>query len=359
MSSTTLSHRPVIPFALAGGGVHTPCVLAPSGRSRIPPGGALNCSIWAIYLATSPRPNQSLHYTKPSAIIGARLTRPDAGDLLELDKVTDDNPARTAACELVNNSVATARLTSDQSERTNDVLRHGRRFFDQTAAIKESCVAADRNSGFRTIGEEYSQTPDRPDLNESYSAWGFTRPVAARADQSLCTAILRWQTGLEPFVANVLREVRQLLTETNTQAPMFAFRDSSYAQLNSYTAQQQRDSLQDAHEDGHAVTLLVADGPGLEVSVSENGPFIPVPPDDQNLIVMAGSALTAVTGDRIPPLYHRVRNFQLPHRFSLMYFVNPDVSKPLYGWFDSEESTDLAPAIASKPGDFGLPPVPR
>lgn len=75
---------------------------------------------------------------------------------------------------------------------------------------------------------------------------------------------------------------------------------------------------------------------------------------------MPGSVLTDLTGGKIAPLYHRVRNHRLAGRLSLMYFVNPEVAEPLYPWVGSAEElrTDLRERVMSRPAMFGLPDVP-
>lgn len=251
-------------------------------------------------------------------------------------------------------------MTRGEEKQLTATLAAGSLFFQQDSQAKIDCASADRNSGFRAVGEEYSQSATRPDLNESYSIWGSTRPSSRPADSELSRQLLRWQRTLAPYVQDLLDEVRRLTVREPGQQSMSIAR-SSYAQMNHYasTSAVDRDLLQDAHEDGHLVTLLVTTGPGLEIADSANGPFKPRQPPRGTFIAMPGSALTAVSGGTIKPLYHQVRNHHLAERFSLMYFVNPDVSQPVYGWHDTTQAEDLGPAIAAKPGDFGLPSVPR
>jgi isopenicillin N synthase-like dioxygenase len=256
---------------------------------------------------------------------------------------------------------AEIQLHQDEREQLRAILLEGANFFHQSAEAKSACVSPDRNSGFRTIGEEYSQDPSRPDLNESYSIWGDNEPSSGRADSQLSRQMLRWQQLLSPFVTDLIMELRSRTVPDAIEDPVL-FSNSSYAQLNYYFSEApgvQREFLQDAHEDGHLVTLLVTDGPGLEVAVDLGEQFQLVTPDTDHLIVMPGSALTAISSGYIKPLYHRVRNHRLRERFSLMYFVNPDLSSPVYAWTDVTKAHDLGPAIANKPKDFGLPSVPR
>ena len=62
-------------------------------------------------------------------------------------------------------------------------------------------------------------------------------------------------------------------------------------------------------------------------------------PDPDEIVIMPGSVLTALSGGKIPPLYHQVRNHGLDDRQSLMYFVNPEVDEPLFSWIDTPDGT--------------------
>jgi isopenicillin N synthase-like dioxygenase len=138
------------------------------------------------------------------------------------------------------------------------------------------------------------------------------------------------------------------------------FEKASYLQFNyCLPTPPERDLLQDKHEDGHLLTVLHATAPGLEIFIDEcAGPLLPAPDE---VVVMPGSVLTALTGGRVAPLYHQVRNHNLGEgeRQSLMYFVNPEIDEPLYSWAASDrgERIDIRPHVQNAPSMFGLPPV--
>jgi isopenicillin N synthase-like dioxygenase len=274
--------------------------------------------------------------------------------------VIDDRPTR-AAREIIDAAYSVVPLSEIELNQLSKTLKVGRDFFNLDIKFKNLCAAEDRNSGFRRIGEEYSQSPSRPDLNESYSIWGSAIPSVGRPDAVIAAEMIAWQRILQQLLTKLIPALRNLVVGDNYDEVQAQYIDSSYTQLNFYqsTDVDERELLQDVHEDGHLITLLVTDGPGLEISETADGTLKPISPGLSSLIAMSGSALTAMSGSRISPLYHRVRNHQLLQRFSLMYFVNPDVSQPLYAWTDADGATDLAPIIAAKPGDFGLPPVPK
>ena len=74
---------------------------------------------------------------------------------------------------------------------------------------------------------------------------------------------------------------------------------------------------------------------------------------------MPGSVLTALSGGKIPPLYHQVRNHGLDDRQSLMYFVNPEVEAPLFAGSTRRTAAreDIREHVQNAPTMFGLPPV--
>ena len=82
-------------------------------------------------------------------------------------------------------------------------------------------------------------------------------------------------------------------------------------------------------------------------------------PAHDEIVIMPGSVLTALSGGKIEPLYHQVRNHQLDDRQSIMYFVNPEIDEPLFGWIESGdgERADIREHVQNAPSMFGLPPV--
>jgi isopenicillin N synthase-like dioxygenase len=119
----------------------------------------------------------------------------------------------------------------------------------------------------------------------------------------------------------------------------------------------ERDLLQDKHEDGHMVTVLHSTAPGLEIYVNDE--VQPMLPDRDEVVIMPGSVLTALSGGKIAPLYHQVRNHGLDDRQSLMYFVNPEVDEELFSWIATPDGTrvDIREHVQNAPTMFGLPPV--
>ncbi|MBB4928328.1 isopenicillin N synthase-like dioxygenase [Kitasatospora kifunensis] len=123
-------------------------------------------------------------------------------------------------------------------------------------------------------------------------------------------------------------------------------------------ADSDRDLLQDKHEDGHLVTVIHTTAPGLELWL--DGEARPMQTAADEVILMPGSVFTDLSGGRVPALYHQVRNLRLADRTALMYFVNPELTEPVYSWAAEPGQTpvDLRDKIRSNPAMFGLPDVP-
>lgn len=108
--------------------------------------------------------------------------------------------------------------------------------------------------------------------------------------------------------------------------------NSSYLQICMYAGEHQvndRDYLQDRHEDGHLITLIKPTRDGLVIFPDgPEGREVPVFLRDDELLVITGSLLTAISDGRIPPMYHAVKNpFVRMQRKSVVYFAIPDLSK--------------------------------
>ena len=140
-------------------------------------------------------------------------------------------------------------------------------------------------------------------------------------------------------------------------APELRFHDGTYAQVNHYEpVRHRRELLTDPHEDGHLITLASTNAPGLEIKV--NGEFVPANVTPDHFVVMPGSLLSLMTGDRVKPGYHQVRNSRRADpRCSMMYFVNPEIDQPLRPWIenDSNRGIDIIERANAAPKQFGNP----
>ncbi len=266
------------------------------------------------------------------------------------------NTVMAASRSIIDRGYAVLRLDDVDSGRLTRALAEAVAFFERPDEAKRRHASEDFNYGYRPFGIEYSISADRPDMNECFTLWANRLDKVPGAEQigGLTDAFLGWRDALAPLVREILDQVaRQFGAEG---AP--PFENASYLQINyCLPTPPERDLLQDRHEDGHMVTVLHATAPGLEIFVNDEA--TPMLPAADEIVIMPGSVLTALSGGKIPPLYHQVRNHGLAERQSLMYFVNPELTAPLFGWIDSPDGIreDIREHVKNAPTMFGLPQV--
>lgn len=269
---------------------------------------------------------------------------------LALDAVTK------AARDIVDQGYAVVKLGDLDAGNLVNAIGTAVTFFQRPLDDKMAHGSTDHNYGYRPFGIEYSISPDRPDMNECFTVWSSRFDLIPNAQDitELTGSFLDWRDSLAPLVKGILDEVAK--TFGAHEAP--AFEKASYLQINyCLPTPLERDLLQDKHEDGHMVTVLHATAPGLEIYAGDE--VLQMLPDADEIVIMPGSVLTALSGGKIPPLYHQVRNHGLDDRQSIMYFVNPEIDEPLFGWVDSAdgERADIREHVQNAPSMFGLPPV--
>jgi isopenicillin N synthase-like dioxygenase len=261
-----------------------------------------------------------------------------------------------AARDILDKGYAVVKLNDIDAANLHNAISTAVRFFERPLADKQAHGSSDHNYGYRPFGIEYSMSPDRPDMNECFTVWSSRLDLIPDAEgiADLTDAFLDWRDSLAPLVTAVLDEVAR-----NFGVPAAPeFEKASYLQINyCLPAPADRDLLQDRHEDGHMVTVLHATAPGLEIYVNDE--VTPMLPAADEVVIMPGSVLTALSGGKIEPLFHQVRNHGLDDRQSIMYFVNPEIDEPLFGWIDSPdgERADIREHVQNAPSMFGLPPV--
>jgi isopenicillin N synthase-like dioxygenase len=261
-----------------------------------------------------------------------------------------------AARDILEHGYAVVQLGELDAQRLHTAIDTAVEFFSGPDADKRKHGSDDHNYGYRPFGIEYSRVPERPDMNECFTLWSSRLDLIPNADEipELTESFLRWRDSLAPLVAAVLDEVA---AEFGVAAAP-GFEKASYLQINyCLPTPLERDLLQDKHEDGHMVTVLHATAPGLEIYA--DGDVKPMLPAADEVVIMPGSVLTALSGGKIEPLYHQVRNHGLDDRQSIMYFVNPEIDEPLYSWTTGAdgEREDIREHVRNAPKMFGLPEV--
>lgn len=241
----------------------------------------------------------------------------------------------------------------------NALLTEGRRFFESSVDHKERYAAASTGTmtGWRKVGVEYSQTPDRPDLNETFCYRHRDDAIDAVPEHPLRTACREAQAVLDVYAADVLASLASSVGVGGSVPAIRTF-DESWLQLNwSRPATAGREFIQDAHEDGHLITFLLADAPGLEILDPVEG-WTPVSPTSRQLLVFAGECSALLVDGAVVPMMHRVRaRADVTTRLSVAYFVNPDLDQTLDPWVvsDRNRGVDLLRWGQQNPARFGLP----
>jgi isopenicillin N synthase-like dioxygenase len=104
------------------------------------------------------------------------------------------------------------------------------------------------------------------------------------------------------------------------------------------------------------LTLVKANSPGLEIEV--DGKYVPAGADGNEIVFMPGSLLSLMTGYKVKPGYHQVRNTRRRDpRSSLLLFVNPETDQKLEPWIRNESNAgiDIIARANEGPKQFGMP----
>jgi len=237
-----------------------------------------------------------------------------------------------AAKELLAAGYARVQLTGRERDSLVAVRAAASEFFGRPEAEKRLHGSDDFIFGFRPYGRQFSITPDRPDMCESFTYWSDDPSLIPGNNELLpfVGALRAYRATMADLTGSILD---QLAAHYSYQSAL-DFGPASYIEINWYIEDSDRDLLQDRHEDGHLLSMVVPDRPGLEIEV--DGQMRAEAFEEGELLIMPGSLLTSMTGGAVPPLYHQVRNHHFTQRLTVLYFVNT----PLHGSVDPYQVTD-------------------
>lgn len=212
------------------------------------------------------------------------------------------------------------------------VFQSASKFFKECNPQKMLAKLPD-DSGYRPLGIEYSQTPSRPDQMESFTISHrnprMHAPVPHALAEDLRVTMLNIFNIIESIVEQITIDLMSRIADSAVSKRVISgsFRDWSLLQLNySRPRSVAAEYINDLHEDGCLVSVMVTTGPGLELQRSD-GSFISAEPTNEFLF-MAGEILSLLSGGQIPAIYHRVRPMpQLDERMSLVFFADMDPSR--------------------------------
>jgi isopenicillin N synthase-like dioxygenase len=233
-------------------------------------------------------------------------------------------------------------------------------FFRATLDEKSSNTLSE-DLGYRPKGIEYSQSPERPDPIESFTADVRTRAVI----NDLPSARARLLYKRMQATINVLEPIAEALTMLLADALSVgeigeklhgAFRRWSCLQVNySQPANTPEAFINELHEDGHLITLSCSDGPGLEVQ-TRRGDFARITTADDEILVMPGEIVWLLSGGQIRPLYHQVRReSSCRERLAILFFgdIDPKFCEP---WVKNKvnKGVDIGARVLTNAARFGL-----
>ena len=180
-----------------------------------------------------------------------------------------------------------------------------------------------RTDGFMPPGTTFARDVEKIDLCETFNYWHAYRHDHAPhlfSKSNFYLDAVKVEAIFNRIALDVLNGISSFLNFDFK----WDFRSDSYLQFNIYhdvLRLLERRYLQDAHEDGHVITLVKPNNPGLVVY--RDGVECLVNLQDDEAIIMAGSLLTELTDGLIAPAYHAVLNLNLSEcRASLIYNVN-------------------------------------
>jgi isopenicillin N synthase-like dioxygenase len=263
--------------------------------------------------------------------------------------------ADSASEEIFSRGYACVRLSVEEVAYLEKIVNEAKAFFALPIQQRMRYAHPQANLGYRNLGHEYPSA-GRPDWNECFTLWSDRTDFIPCADEipTLTMALIDWRSSISSLAADLLDRIGRHFGAADVPIST----DTSFLQVNSYSlGPTERDLLQDPHEDGYLITIIHATGPGLEISL-KGGKFAPVQTASDEILIMPGEILDDLTGRRVRALGHQVRNLNLVDRLSVMYFVGPDLSRPLYEWPNDAletQNVDLRPRIRSRVTPIHLP----
>lgn len=260
----------------------------------------------------------------------------------------------SAASQLLTDGIARIQLGTREVGAIAAVQAAGTSFFDRSTEWKLAHGDPDGVYGYRAYGTQYSDNPNLPDECESFAYWADRAelvPGQQELDRLMTTLSRYWQVA-----GRVTRHLLAGLATHYSHRHVLDTRFSSRVEISAYGVPPARELLQTRHEDGDLITLATSNMPGLEVECG--GVMRAEPCDASTMVVMPGTLLTAMTGGQIQPLYRQVRNYMLPGRMAVQFFVGIPFSGSIapYVRNDTNAGVDVVELAMANSTLSGKPP---
>lgn len=260
--------------------------------------------------------------------------------------------------DLIENGVASIPNNHEYILTLQRLRENALDFFQDASTYKRLHQFQNSSKGYRGPHEEYSQHPERPDQNESFSYWKSTQSDLRNRGLSP-----KFMNDAEKFIHMSELYANAILVAFskyyNYNEKELEFRNYSYLQINYTPASLESDYIQDKHEDGHFLTLHNGNGKGLILHQKE-GDIIDFESSLERTTLLPGSTISLMTGGQIPPMYHEVKNpFDGRIRISVMYFMNLAPTQFILPFIcnSHNDGVDIADHVDRFPMNFGLPPL--
>lgn len=262
------------------------------------------------------------------------------------------------ADQILDRGYGTVHLGDRAAERLEELYRQATRFFAQDTTDKLRYSVPNRISGYRPFKYANTGSVDKPDLNDSFLYWKHRRAAMPYQDE-----IARFLDAAEAYrevAGEVVSSVIDGLRAHYGYPRELTFEQASVLQINSFVKKVDSELYQFSHEDADLLTVIWGSAPGLEAVFSVEGgdeKVVPFEFDRDEVLIMPGSLLTAMTGGEVPPFYHQVRNHNIPQRKSIMYFVCPDATNTIEPFLvnDFNRELDIQRLVIENPQlHFGL-----
>lgn len=252
------------------------------------------------------------------------------------------------------------KLPADAQFTIDSTLAAAQFFFRSSPEDKAKGRLPD-DLGYRAFQEEYSQSAERRDQLESFSAnlkgVHFAANLMSGLPLILYTRMLAVINVLERIAEAATSEIAKELLGHDLPSPLEgAFRWWSFLQLNySFPSQVTADYINDLHEDGCLITIAFASTPGLEVQLP-SGDITTVTTAANEVLVIPGEIMWLLSGGAVRPLFHRVRPVRsYSERAALLYFgdIAPERCLP---WIANElnKDIDIGDRVLKNPTRYGL-----
>ena len=178
------------------------------------------------------------------------------------------------ASQILTVGYARVQLNADDLAVLADVRSAAAGFFARDTQQKISHGDDHGLHGYRPYGMQDSGDTSEPDECESFAYWADRPDLIAGQNQipAFIAALARWWDVAAAVTGGILAD----LAGHYRYPHEWDFAPSSYIEVNNYGAPPGRELLQGRHEDGHLISLVVPDKPGLEIE--QDGAMRPPPP---------------------------------------------------------------------------------